>query len=102
MKIIPLFLYLLCVLGPARAETLTLARTIPLPGVEGRIDHFALDDAGGRLFVAALGNNTVEVVDLKQGKVVRSIGGLAACRTEKAGFRFSSAAIPVERIIGGE
>ena len=27
---------------------------------------------------------------------------LAACRTEKAGFRFSSAAIPVERIIGGE
>ena len=39
--------------------------TIPLPGVEGRIDHLAIDTAGQRLFAAALGNNTVEVLDLK-------------------------------------
>jgi DNA-binding beta-propeller fold protein YncE len=57
--------------------SLTLERTIPLPGVEGRIDHFSLDPAGARLFVAALGNDTVEVVDLKQGKVVRSLTGFA-------------------------
>jgi hypothetical protein len=43
MKKIPLLLSLLCIVGLARAETLTLTRTIPLPGVEGRIDHFALD-----------------------------------------------------------
>lgn len=61
----------------SRGETLTLVRTIPLSRVEGRIDHFALDAAGARLFVAALGNNTVEVVDLKAGKVVRAITGLA-------------------------
>ena len=40
----------------------------PLPGVEGRIDHLAADVAGQRVFVAALGNGTVEIVDLAQGK----------------------------------
>ena len=50
--------------GSWAAEPLRFVDTIPLPGVEGRIDHMALDIAGQRLFVAALGNNTVEVVDL--------------------------------------
>jgi DNA-binding beta-propeller fold protein YncE len=36
---------------------------IPLPGVKGRIDHLAFDAARQRLFVAALGNDTVEVLD---------------------------------------
>src|SRR6266404_3582247 len=44
----------------AQEKTLKLKQTIPLPGVEGRIDHFALDASGERLFVCALGNNTVE------------------------------------------
>ena len=57
---------------------LQLKQTIPLPGVEGRIDHFALDAAGERLFVCALGNNTVEVLDLRKGERVRSITGLGA------------------------
>ena len=61
----------------ARGEALTLTRTIALPHVEGRIDHFAHDVAGARLFVAGLGNNSVEVVDLKSGRVVRSIAGFA-------------------------
>src|SRR5207249_3483981 len=55
---------------------LKLVQTIPLPGVEGRIDHMSADIKGQRLFVAALGNNTMEVVDLAQGKRVRSITGL--------------------------
>jgi len=59
------------------AASLVLEQTIPLPGVEGRIDHFSLDASGARLFVAALGNNTVEVVDLKHGKVLRSLAGFA-------------------------
>lgn len=61
---------------PVRASLL-LERTIPLPTVAGRIDHCSLDSDGGRLFVAALGNNTVEVVDLKQGRVSRSLAGFA-------------------------
>ena len=56
---------------------LTLYKTIPLPNVEGRIDHMAVDVAEQRLFVAALGNNTVEVVDLKTGKVIQSLSGFA-------------------------
>src|SRR5207247_6674623 len=66
---------------PAHAQqekTLKLKRTISMPGVEGRIDHFALDASGERLFVCALGNNTVEVLDLRKGERIRSITGLGA------------------------
>jgi DNA-binding beta-propeller fold protein YncE len=62
----------------AGAEPLRLARTIPLPAVEGRIDHFALDAAGERLFVCARGNNSVEVLDLRKGERVHSITGLGS------------------------
>jgi len=60
----------------AADDPLTLEGRIPLPGVEGRIDHLAVDLATRRLFVAALGNDTVEVVDLREGKRVRSLTGL--------------------------
>ena len=64
----------------ARTEegTFQLKQTISLPGVEGRIDHFALDAAGERLFVCALGNNSVEVLDLRKGERVHSITGLGS------------------------
>src|SRR5881628_1246135 len=62
-------------LAPSDTGTLRLVQTIPLPGVEGRIDHLAVDLAGQRLFVAALGNNTVEVIDLKKGQRVHSVAG---------------------------
>jgi glutamine cyclotransferase len=61
--------------GDARIK---LTQTIPLPGVEGRIDHFAFDAAGDRLFVCALGNNTVEVLDLRKGQRIHSITGLGS------------------------
>ncbi len=54
-----------------------LTQTIPLPNVSGRIDHLSVDVKGQRLFVAALGNNTVEVLDLKAGKGIHSISGLS-------------------------
>ena len=57
---------------------LQLKQTIPLPGVEGRIDHLELDSAGERLFVCALGNNTAEVLDLRKGERVHTISGLGA------------------------
>src|SRR5215470_3733306 len=56
--------------------TLQLLQTIPLPHVEGRIDHMAVDLRGQRLFVAALGNNTLEVLDLKAGTHLHTITGL--------------------------
>jgi YVTN family beta-propeller protein len=59
------------------SSPLRLEKTIPLPGVKGRIDHLAFDADNQRLFVAALGNNTVEVIDVKSGTRVRTIDGLA-------------------------
>jgi len=56
---------------------LQLEEEIPVPGVAGRLDHFTVDAKRKRLFVSALGNNTVEVIDLFAGRVVQSIKGLA-------------------------
>lgn len=58
------------------SSPLRVIGSIPLPGVQGRIDHMALDARGRRLFVAALGNNTLEVIDLVKNERVRSIRGL--------------------------
>jgi hypothetical protein len=68
-----------CIIA-ARSEerALKLTQTLPLPGVEGRIDHFALDASGNRLFICALENNTVEVLDLRKGERIHSITGLGA------------------------
>ena len=73
----------LCCVGVADIATqsaapLKLKETIALPGVEGRIDHFAFDDRGERLFVCALGNNSVEVIDLRKAERIHSITGLGS------------------------
>jgi DNA-binding beta-propeller fold protein YncE len=65
-------------LAAESGEPLQLKQTITLSGVEGRIDHFAFDAAGERLFICALGNNTVEVLDLRKGERVHSITGLGS------------------------
>jgi len=59
----------------ASQEPLTLVRSIELPHVEGRIDHLAYDGATQRLYVAALGNNSVEVLDVRAGVHLRSLLG---------------------------
>jgi DNA-binding beta-propeller fold protein YncE len=65
------------VLGLAQpGPLLKLENTIALPGVEGRIDHLSVDVNNQRLFVAALGNNTVEVLDIKGAKRLHTISGL--------------------------
>jgi hypothetical protein len=53
--------------------TLQLVQTIPLPGVHGRLDHMAIDLEKKRLFVAAVANGTLEVLDLSAGKVINSL-----------------------------
>lgn len=52
----------------AAAAGMELISTLPMPGVKGRIDHLSVDVKGHRLFVAALGNDTVEVLDTKDGR----------------------------------
>src|SRR5882762_7014255 len=59
-----------------QSEPLRLVGAVPMPKVDGRIDHLSIDLKGQRLFVAALGNNTVEVIDLKNAKPLRTISGL--------------------------
>jgi DNA-binding beta-propeller fold protein YncE len=63
---------------PAKDQSapLVLEKSIVLPGVRGRIDHLAYDAEGHRLFVAELGNSTVEAIDLTKGKSVARISGL--------------------------
>jgi len=85
MRIILIVLVALGVGCSTRAEKpsdatslLKQTQTIPLDGIEGRIDHFGYDAKGHRLFMAALGNDTVEVIDLTLGKVVQQIKGLRA------------------------
>ena len=55
------------------ADALRLQTTIPLLDVRGRFDHFDLDTQGRRLFIAALGNNSLEVIDLATGKRLKSV-----------------------------
>src|SRR5262249_24171369 len=76
MRTLLVFLVLVIAMPLLSAEEpLTLARSIELPRVEGRIDHLAFDATAQHLFVAALGNNTVEVLDVKAGTHVKSLPG---------------------------
>src|SRR5437870_4968412 len=60
-----------------QSEPLRQIGAVVLPDVQGRIDHLSVDVKNQRLFVAALGNNTVEIIDLKNGKRIHTIPGLA-------------------------
>lgn len=71
--------------------------TIELPRVEGRIDHLAVDVDGQRLFVAALGNNSLEVADLT-GMKVKSVAGL----DEPQGVRYLPALRRIVVANGGD
>ncbi len=55
--------------------SLKLLQKIDLKGGPGRLDHMAVDNKHGRLFVANLSNNSLDIVDLKAGKLVKQIPG---------------------------
>ena len=57
----------------ASPEYLVLTKTIQLKGVPGKLDHLAVDSKGQRLFVANKPNNTLDIVDLKTGTLVKQI-----------------------------
>jgi DNA-binding beta-propeller fold protein YncE len=60
------------------AKPLQLLQSVPLPGFSGDFDHFAVDEKGGRLFLAGEDHKTVEVFDLKTGRRLKSIEGFGA------------------------
>jgi DNA-binding beta-propeller fold protein YncE len=81
---------LLALSGSASGQdspVLSLKSHIALPNVRGRIDHFSVDVKGQRLFMAGVGNHTLEVMDLQSGKRVRTIPDLA----EPQGVYFDAA-----------
>jgi DNA-binding beta-propeller fold protein YncE len=57
------------------AGSLTLSQTISLPDVQGGFNHMSADAERQRLFASAPSNKTLEVVDLKSGKPLRSLEG---------------------------
>ena len=59
---------------PAGPAPLKLIQTISLAGVDGALDHMAIDVRRQRLFVPAEQHQSLEVVDLKSGKRIRTIG----------------------------
>jgi DNA-binding beta-propeller fold protein YncE len=67
----------LSVAAAENTAALKLVQTIPLPEVDGRIDHFAIDVKAQRAFLAALTKNTIEVVDLSAGRVSHTLAGFA-------------------------
>ena len=75
------FLALACLAFPAQfsiaGEPLIQIGSIPLNGVEGRLDHLTFDTRSQRLFVAALENHSVEVVDLVRRRRVHQITGIS-------------------------
>src|SRR6185295_15227842 len=76
MKARAVILLVLVFSTPAIAEDLKQIAIIDLPKVEGRFDHFAIDVAGKRLFLAALANNSLEVIDIVNNKRLLSIPNL--------------------------
>jgi DNA-binding beta-propeller fold protein YncE len=92
---------LLGLAGPAAAgptQPLVLEQKISLGEVRGRIDHLAIDLARNRLFIAELGNNSLGVVDLAAGKLLRRIGEL----DEPQGVAYDSATDTVYVADGGD
>ena len=63
--------------GPARAADpapLELVQKIALHGPAGkRLDHMALDTKQSRLFVANMANASFDVIDIKAGKLLKSV-----------------------------
>jgi DNA-binding beta-propeller fold protein YncE len=77
ITLVMVLFFLQCCSGQVKKNnskaSLLLNSVIPLPNVKGRIDHMVFDKKRNLIYVAALGNNTVEIVDLKTKKVVHTI-----------------------------
>jgi DNA-binding beta-propeller fold protein YncE len=64
--------------GATSSDLLALSGKISLAMTQGRIDHMAIDLQKGLLFVAALGNNSMGIVDIHSGLLIKSVTGLSS------------------------
>jgi|HubBroStandDraft_2_1064218.scaffolds.fasta_scaffold00428_8 DNA-binding beta-propeller fold protein YncE len=55
---------------------LQFMQALPLPGVQGRFDHFSADPEKARIYLSALGNDSLEVIDTTRGARIQSVTGL--------------------------
>jgi DNA-binding beta-propeller fold protein YncE len=78
----------------APAAELELVQTIPLKGKPGNLDHLALDAKRDRLLVANKANNTLDVVDLKTGALVKQV-------PNQTGVQGIAYAADVDRVYAG-
>lgn len=64
--------------GIAQQDTthLVLDNTIVLQNIAGRLGHMAYNSKQNVIYLAALSNNTLEIVDLQNNKTIRSIKSL--------------------------
>ncbi len=62
--------------GPRELPPLQLVQRIPVPDVSGRIDHFTVFPKARLLIFSALGNNTVEIANTFDGRIVQRLKGL--------------------------
>jgi hypothetical protein len=86
---------LLWAIGPATADSLELKGMIPLgKGKNGNLDHLAHDAKRDRLFVANKANNTLDIVDLKAGKLLKQV-------RDQGGIQGIAYAADLDRVIVG-
>jgi DNA-binding beta-propeller fold protein YncE len=64
----------------ADSPPLERVRTIALKGPAGGLDHLAVDAKRGRLFVANTSNGSLDIVDLKAGKLLSQVPGQGRIR----------------------
>jgi DNA-binding beta-propeller fold protein YncE len=64
--------------GSEPGDTLKLEGIIQLKGASGPLDHLVVDAKHARLFVANQSNDTLDVVDVKDNKLVKQIAGQKA------------------------
>ncbi len=78
----------------ATAAELELVQTIPLKGKPGNLDHVALDAKRDRLLVANKCNDTLDVVDLKTGALIKQV-------SNQTGIQGIAVAADLDRIFVG-
>ena len=91
----PLSLFAIFVfLTAVPAAELELVQTIPLKGKPGGLDHVAIDAKRDRLLVANKANNTLDVVDLKAGSLMKQV-------PNQTGIQGIAYAADLDRVIVG-
>src|SRR5262249_45783910 len=61
--------------SPNDSAPLHRIAAVPVPGISGDFDHFAVDEKGGRLFLAGEDHQTLEIFDLQTGRHIKSVAG---------------------------